>query len=435
MPAARSDSGPSPRGGRYAIEVPETWNGTLVLFTRGVPMGPDDRPFDTRDPLIAKLLDDGYSVAGVGGPMFWPLEQAFANAVAVLDRFEAEMGTPRRTIACGFSIGGIMAAGLVQLFPERLSGALPLCGNLAGAVGIHNRELDIAFVVKTLLGPDWPLQIARIGDPEGNLRVATSLLEESQRSPVGRARLALAAAVGSVPGWFDPLSPEPAEHDFAERLRNQLRWFEEPGFLVFFMMRAQVEQQAGGNPSWNEGVDYGEVLSRSIGRDEVGALYEQAGIGLTADLDALAAAPRIAADPEALAYLERHIVFSGELSGVPVLTLHTTGDGLVQPDNEHAYRDVVESAGQQELLRQLYLHRGGHCTHSVAELLVSMRALEHRIETGEWPDVESATLNAAAAALGDDLNVLGRSGGAVAPTFVDFEPGAFSRPYDARSIR
>lgn len=429
---AHSDAAPSPRGGQYAIEVPEDWNGTLLFFTRGLPMGPDDRPFDAGDPLVAKLLADGYAVAGVGGPLFWPLEQTFANATALLDRFEAEVGKPQRTIAWGFSIGGIMTAGLVELFPERLSGALPLCGNLAGAVGIHNRELDMAFIVQTLLGRESGLEIARISDPPGNLRVASGLLEEAQRSPGGRARLGLAAAVGSIPGWFEPLSPEPADDDFAERLRNQARWFEEPGFLVFFMMRADVERQAGGNPSWNEGVDYGELLSRSIARDEVGALYATAGLDLAADLKTLAAASRIAADPEAVAYLERHIVFSGDLGGVPVLTLHTTGDGLVQPDNEHAYRDVVESAGQQELLRQLYLHRGGHCTYSIAEFLVSLGALETRIETGEWPSLAPETLNAAAAALGEELNVLSRGGGAAAPAFVDFEPQAFSRPHDAR---
>ncbi|MFN2627780.1 MAG: hypothetical protein ABR569_03980 [Gaiellaceae bacterium] len=428
-----SESGPSSRGGQYAIEAPAEWNGTLLLFTRGLPMSRDDRPFDARDPLVANLLADGYAVAGVGGPMFWPLEQTFANATALLDRFEAEVGKPERTIAWGFSIGGIMTAGLVELFPERLSGALPLCGNLAGAVGIHNRELDMAFVVQALLGPDSGLEIARISDPAGNLRVASGLLEDAQRSPQGRARLGLAAAVGGIPGWYDPHSAEPAADDYAERLRNQVRWFEEPGFLVFFMMRADVERQAGGNPSWNDGVDYGDLLSRSAGRAEVEALYGTAGLDLAADLGALAAAPRVAADPEAVAYLERHIVFSGDLGGVPVLTLHTTGDGLVQPDNEDAYRDVVESAGQQELLRQLYLHRGGHCTHSIAEFLVSLRALETRIETGEWPTLEPETLNAAAAALGEELNVLSRGGGAAAPAFVDFEPGAFSRPHDARS--
>ena len=48
-------------------------------------------------------------------------------------------------------------------------------------------------------------------------------------------------------------------------------------------------------------------------------------------------ATRIRATPSAVAYLVRNIVFTGRLP-VPVLTMHTTGDGLVVPENEQAYR-------------------------------------------------------------------------------------------------
>jgi hypothetical protein len=70
---------------------------------------------------------------------------------------------------------------------------------------------------------------------------------------------------------------------------------------------------------------------------EVKALYAAAGLSLDQDLDTLESAQRISADPSAVGYLTRNLVFNGELGDVPVLTLHTTGDGLVLNQDEQAY--------------------------------------------------------------------------------------------------
>lgn len=432
MPQAKSDEGRLPSGARYLIEAPADWNGVLLLVQRPIPSAPDDPAWTRDDPLLRTLLERGYALAGSANTIFWPLEQAAADQPGLLDAFERAVGRPQHTIAIGLSIGGIMAAGLVQRMPDRLSGALCLGGNLAGAVAIHNRELDIAFVVKTLLAPDAPLELVRIADPEANVRVGMPILHEAQATPAGRARLALAAAVGHTPGWFDPAAPEPPRDDAAARQEAQFQWFHEPCFYVYLAARAEVEQQAGGNPSWNAGVDYGELLAGSPGRAEVEALYADADLDLDADLKALAAAPRIEADPDAVAYLERHIVFSGDLGGVPVLAMHTDGDGLVTPDNVRAYAEVVEWHGDAALLRSLFVHRGGHCTFALAEVVTALEALRERIAQSSWGDLQPETLNAAAGALGLADDARG-SGNRFAPAFHAFEPSAFPRPYDVRS--
>ncbi len=424
-------SGELPSGSRYLIEVPADWNGSLLLCARPLPTEPGDPPWGDDDVLLQTFLSRGYALAGSANTIFWPLERAFADQPPLLDLFEAAAGRPEHTVAWGPSIGGIMTAGFVQLLPERLSGALPLCGNLAGAVGIHNRELDIAFVFAQLLAAERQLELVGITDPPANLRLAHTVLAEAKSSPAGRARLALAAAVGNIPGWYDERSPEPAAEDAQARLDNQVRWLEEIGLLVYFLLRAQVELQAGGNPSWNDGVDYAAQLDRSIDRAQVHDLYRTAGVDLTADLGRLAGAPRIEAAPAAVGYLERHIVFDGQLGGVPVLTVHSDGDGLVTPDNERAYADVVAWAGQDQLLRQLYVHRGGHCSFTIAETLTALDALMTRIETGSWPDLAPATLNAAASALGAGENVL-PSGEHTPPQFMEFTPPQFLRPHDIR---
>ena len=434
MGNAATISGFLSSGSRYVVEVPDAWNGVLLLFSHPVPVGQGEPPWEPGEPLVSNLVANGYAVAGSANTIFWPLELAFTDQPALLDVATRAVGEPRHTIASGMSIGGIMTAGLVQLFPDRLSGALPMCGNLAGAVSNHNRELDIGFVVKTLLAPDSPLKLVDIANTEPNLTLALTVLHEAQATPAGRARLALAAAVGNIPGWHDPTSPEPAQDDFDARQRNQFAWFDDVGFLVFFMARKQIEMQAGGNPSWNTGVDYGELLATSINRNVVEALYESAGLDLDDDLERLASEPRIEADPAAVAYLERHIVFNGDLGGVPVLTVHSDGDGLVTPDNEQAYAEVVEHAGQQDLLRQLWVHRGGHCTFTFAEILTALDVLLERIDSGTWPCLEPDTLNTAAARLGPESHAL-HSGDPIPPGFFDFQPWPYARPYDMRDVR
>ena len=431
---AAAHGGSLPSGSRYVIEVPKGWNGVLLLVARAVPVAPDEPPWASDDSMIGKLVSNGYAVAGSANTIFWPLERSFTDQAPLLDIADSLLGPRRHTIGCGVSIGGVMSAGAVQLFPERFSGALAMCANLAGAVANHNRELDIAFVVKTLLSPDSQLRVAHIADPVSNLSLAKAALHQAQGTAAGRARLALAAAVGNIPGWHQPTSPEPARHDFEGRQRNQFSWFDQVCFLVFFFLRMQVELQAAGNPSWNTGVDYQELLAASINRDEVEALYESASVDLGADLERLASEARLEADRAAAAYLERHIIFNGDLGGVPVLTLHTSGDGLVTPDQARAYADVVDAAGNQDLLRQLYVRRGGHCTFSFAEILTALEALVSRIERGCWPDLAPDALNGLAGRSGPQSNVL-PSGEPVEAQFFHFEPPPFPRPFDARHLR
>jgi len=426
--------GDLPSGSRYRIDVPADWNGAgwngiVLLFSHPVPVPPGAPPWD-HEPLIDHLVANGYAVAASANTIFWPLELALSDHPGLLEVVKRTLGPARHTIAVGLSIGGIITAGLVQTFPDDLSGALPMCGNLAGAVGIHNREFDIAFVIKTLMAADTDLKITGITDPGPNLLLARRLLREAQETESGRARLALAAAVGNIAGWHDPVSPEPASDDVDARQRNQFAWFAEIGFLVYFWAREQVERQAGGNPSWNTDIDYRSLLATSINRDVVEALYARAGLDLDADLERLAREPRIVADPSAVDYLERHIVFSGDLGGVPVLTVHTDGDGLVTPDNERAYAEVVRHAGQEELLRQLYVHRAGHCTMTFAEVRIALDVLVERIESGRWPEHGPDALNSAADLLGPEGKEL-KSGGVAEASFFEFEPRPFPRRHDA----
>src|SRR5260370_26481825 len=55
------------------------------------------------------LAGSAYSSTG------WALEDAFKDQIALLDYFSQHVGKPKRVIAWGASLGGIITAGLVQL--------------------------------------------------------------------------------------------------------------------------------------------------------------------------------------------------------------------------------------------------------------------------------------------------------------------------------
>jgi hypothetical protein len=428
---------PTLLGAANLVEVPNNWNGTLLLYSHGYTFGPANPARDVGDPITrAALLQQGFALAGSSySTTGWALQQAFPDQIALLDYFNATCGHPAQTIAWGHSLGGIITAGLVQLHPDRFAGALPMCGVLAGGVGTWNQALDSSFAFSQLLtGGALPFVRVPPAQAQADFFAAEGAIQQAQTTAAGRARIALSAALADLPGWFTSLSPEPASTDFAGQEFNQFLWQSQVDLAFAYFGRAELEARAGGNPSWNTGVDYHAQLAHSADRDEVKALYAAAGLDLNADLDALNDAPRVAADPGAVAYLSTNITFNGDLGGVPVLTMHTTGDGLVENQDEQSYLNAVRNAGDPQLLREIFVHRAGHCAFTPAETLTALATLLHRVKSGHWGNTDNPDgLNQAASALGPSLNVFFANNSVVptAPAFLDFSPTKFLRPFTA----
>ena len=433
--AVTTQTGTLPDGAAYKIECPAgPWNGTLFLYSHGYVVPGDANPAqDAGDPVTAAwLLSHGYALAGSSfASTGWAVQEAVPDQIGTLDAFDQAFRTPTRTVAWGHSLGGMITAGLIQRYPGRFSAALPMCGVLSGAVATWNTSLDAEFAFQQLIDP--LVQVVDITNPTANLSGAIIAAAAAQQTPQGRARLALVAALADTPGWFTPLSSEPPPTDVADQEANQFSWETRVDFPFVFAFRAELEARAGGNPSWNTGVNYYRQLARSVDANEVAALYQAAGLSLNRDLRTLQRATRISADPAAVGYLAHNIAFTGHLP-VPVLAMHTTGDGLVVPENEQAYRSAVDRAGDGRLLQQIFVHRAGHCAFTPAETITAVQALVSRLDTGGWdlPALDAASLNAQAAALGPQFNIF-QVGGAVvpaAPAFLRFRPAPYLRPFD-----
>ena len=427
-------TGTLPDGANYVMDVPTNWNGTLLLYSHGYTApGSDLTPYDVGDSSTGTyLLNAGYALAGSSySTTGWAVHEALPDQISTLDVFASTFGTPRQTIAWGHSMGGIITAGLVQQYPDRFAAGLPMCGVTAGGVGFFNQMLDAAFAFNTLVA-GGSLELVNLTDPLDDYNNAEGWIGYAQGTPQGQARIALTAAMFDVPGWWDPGAPEPAATDYASQQVNQFYWLAYDVFPFAFYYRAELEGRAGGNPSWNAGVNYTKQLQHAASNAEVRALYAAAGLDLNADLAALNSARRITQNENAENYLIQNIIFDGQLSA-PVLALHTTGDGLVPVEDEQAYLATAKKAGNQTLVRDLFVHRAGHCTFTPAETVAAFQALSTRLATGKWKGLGNSAMNTAADKLGPYMNYLWLNNEYVytSPAFETYKSPKFLRPFDA----
>ncbi|MFE9452395.1 alpha/beta hydrolase [Streptomyces sp. NPDC006739] len=411
-PAAEADTaaaghltGTLSDGAAWVADVPDHWNGTLLLFSHG--FGPTVATDAPTGDVRTKLLAEGYAMAGSSydphGSM-WALNSAEHDQFATLDAVTAKIGTPRRTLAVGQSMGGLVNAQLARDGGGRIDGALGQCGLVAGGTDLDNYQLDAEYTIARLLLPGQDVKLVRFGtaaEASATADLLTKAVTTAQGTPRGRARIALAAAFLNLPAW-SPGKDKPAATDWAGQEAQQYDWFAQ-GVLAFVEGgRYAIEQSVGGDNSWNRGVDYARLLAGSEHAPQVGALYRAAGLDLRADLRTLTEGATLTADPAAVRTAQR-TSSAGQGLQVPLLDVHTTADNLVPVQQENRFAARVRASGDGALLRQAYVDRQGHCAFTTAETVAALHALEHRVDTGRWDDVATpAALQRSATALGLD---------------------------------
>jgi len=430
-------------GGQWEADVPGNWNGTLLLFSHGyLEQTAEDAP----DPTTQQyLLDDGYALAGSSydqAGSLWALDSAVNDQFETLAAVEGTVlpAAPTRVIAVGQSMGGLVSALEDQDSDGRLDGALTTCGLVGGGVNLENYQLDGSYAIAELLDPSQHVQLVGY-ETEAQAALAAEELQQAaqsaQQAPQGRARLALASALYNVTTWTatnllsentNPLIPPqtpPAPNDYDQQELEQYDTQYAPGSIVLPFIqtgRWSIEQAAGGQPAWDAGVDFAQVLAGSPYDDEVKALYKEAGLDLNADLNTLTDDASIKAQLPAYDSLTATSVPTGKLQ-VPELDIHTIADQLIPVQQENYYAGLVRAAGSGSLLRQAYTDSQGHCNFTSAEIIAALHALEHRINAGTWgTEADPNSLQAAATALDE--------GGAA---YIPYTPGtltATNQPFD-----
>jgi pimeloyl-ACP methyl ester carboxylesterase len=418
----RTETGTLPDGTTFRMDVPANWNGALLL---DLDYARPDAPFVPNNRV---LIEHGYAMAGTTRAVTgWAVPKSVGNLLAVETRFEASFGRPKWPIAYGSSLGGHTVMVGVNLKPDRYAAGIALCSSPAGAIAQWNSKLDAVFVAKALIAPDSDLPVTDIPADFQTIAVPAwkTALARAQATPEGRARIALAAALGQLPEWSVMAKPRPPADDIDARqagLYESLAGGPLPLIAQAMSSRRQLNGLAGGNISWNVGVDYAAALNRLPEKGLVEKLYHRAGMSLAADMGTLAKAPRIAPNPKALRYLEPQ-QYTGDLR-IPVVAMHAIGDQIAPVAGAQALAMGARAAGRTALLRQVYTETAGHCTFSPAEVAATVETMKIRLETGKWPATTAAAMKAR-----------GLAAAAKEPArFIDYRSAPYLRTLSAREL-
>ena len=390
-------------GATWTTDIPADWSGTLILYSHG--FGPT---VVSPPPAASDLLAQGYAITTSSYDphgSWWALDTAERDQFATLAVFEHEFGVPRRTIAMGVSMGGLVNSQIAEHGAGRIDAALNLCGLVAGAVDLNNYQLNAEYAITRLLPGAAAVPIRDFASPAAGATAAAQLsaaVTSAQATPAGRARVALVGGLLNAADWA-PGDPPPAPHDYAGQEAQEASWMTTGGQLTFIEVgRYYIELAEGGDSGWNAGVDYGRLVRESAHYDQIRALYKAAGLNLGADLDTLTANAHYTPEPGSLEATRATSTNTGELA-VPLLDIHTTADQLVPVEQESAFADKVREAGKSALLRQAYVAAQGHCDFTDAEAVAALDTVDRRVTTGHWGDsADAATLQAAATALNLD---------------------------------
>lgn len=373
-----------PGGVQWSADMPARWNGTLLLWSRGY-ANRAGQPESAPRELKTALLAAGYALAGSDyGSGGWALEQAVPAQRATLAAFAAKHGQPRRVIAWGNSMGGLVTTALAEQSPAAIHGGIAFCASIAGSLGMMNMALDGAQAFRTLVAPGAGIALVGIGDDRANGAKVSAALDAAMKTPEGRARVALSGVLAGIPGWTSPDRPEPAAGDHEAQASEIGRAF----VMGVFLPRADQESRAGVGFSWTTGIDYTAQLRLSGREAFVAALYRKAGLSLEADLARLNAAPRVERSTSAAAYMERNYTPNARPQ-VPLLGVQAVGDGMTSPSLQQAYAEAADRRN----FASLWFRQAGHCTFTPAQMLLSLRYLEARIATGRWRMPPASTVS------------------------------------------
>lgn len=140
------------KGAGYRIEVPQNWNGELVLYAHGFRGTGLELTVSNPTNLRKYLLDNGYAWAASSySTNGYDVAQGVKDTHALGSVFRGIVGNPSRTYITGHSMGGHITAVLAEQYSGTYDGALPMCG-VTGDTELFDFFADYGLVAQSLAG-------------------------------------------------------------------------------------------------------------------------------------------------------------------------------------------------------------------------------------------------------------------------------------------
>jgi hypothetical protein len=400
-------------GAAYEIVMPDKWNGTLLLYSHGYrqpePAPPSFDPVNTSpDPAPGwssgnkqvgeELVKQGYAIAGSAyASNGWAVADGVKAGEQLHEFFVDEIGQPNRTIVWGDSLGGLVTDLLAERHSDWVSGAVPMCGVLAGPNRNLDLALDVAYAVKTFFYPELKLTgYASWDEAVANWQAAIAAITAAAGDVTnGVPKILLTASLVDAPSQVQDQDGSTVESQVRARAESIATAL---GYGTFG--RYDIEQRVGGNPSDNSQTDY----STRISADER-SLIETVSAGATDRLLAqLASGERLTADDAARKKFADTGTPTGDI-GDPMLTVHTTADPLVLVQNETVYADEVRGSKDRtgDLVRSFILppasypsspgapYGAGHCNFTGQTRVGAVEVMNSWVQDGIYPGTDSLT--------------------------------------------
>ncbi len=350
----------------YRIEVPDSWNGKLVLYAHG--FRGDGPELTVSNPRIRNfLVANGFAWAASSySRNGYNVTVGVKDTMALVELFNGKVGKPERVYIHGHSMGGHVTGVAIEQFPQQFDGAMPMCG-VMGDVALFDYFLDFNLVAQAVAGFDAQFP------PDDNyfLNVITQIVPAlggpypAVLTPAGQI---LKAVVENISG-----GPRPT-FDLAFFVWNSSLTAPAPGLPFLFGLGdgdGTINGIAPGNVTDNQDRVYQIDTDPVLSPDEV-ALNESV-LRVTHDAQGR--------HPDGLAHVPP---VSGKLP-IPVVTLHTLGDLFVPFSMEQIYARRAASHGKADLLVSRAIRDVKHCGFAVQEEEHAFADLVDWAESGVKP--------------------------------------------------
>jgi pimeloyl-ACP methyl ester carboxylesterase len=355
-------------GAGYRIEVPEHWNGELVVWAHGF-AGFGLELTVQNHPLRAYLLSKGYAWAASSYRRNdYDVKAGVADTHALTTLFNGIVSEPTRTYLTGASMGGHITASAIEQYPSAYDGAMPICGVLG------DYELFDYFL-------DFNVAAQQLG-------TGSSAFPVDPPTYIGTTVPAIKQAL-SGGAWPAPVTLAAQQLKTLTMLRSGgIRPNFDSAWLFWNSIPGSFSGQAG-NFLFDLGVGDGTLVGHpGVAVDNTDAVY-QLDIDPALSADEIAfnqAIVRVASDPQGRrpAGMANIPVVKGT-PRIPVLTLHDLGDLFVPFKMEIDYAQRVAANGASDRVVQRAIRGVGHCDFTAQELTTAFEDLVRWVKEGVKP--------------------------------------------------